>query len=111
MSLAVLDRWPISSRWVAPRRCSGASSGPISSISVGTPISTTRPSGTLVCSRITATRTNDTTAPANRALTSMTWPRLDRSVVPIATTSPVETLRGRVPPRRTTWREISCTVR
>ena len=77
----------------------------------GTPTSTTRPSGTEGCSRITATSTNETIAPANRAETSMTWPRWDRSLVPIATTSPVVTLRGRVPPRCVVCRPTSCTVR
>ncbi len=81
------------------------------SISTGTPISTRRPRVTEVWSRITATRTNDTMAPENRAVTSMTWPRFDRSVVPIATTSPVDTLRGSAPPRWVAWRATSCTVR
>ena len=65
----------------------------------------------LVWSRITETRKNEAIAPANLAVTSMTWPMLEMSVVPIATTSPVETRRGRVPPRRTTWRPTSWTVR
>ena len=41
----------------------------------------------------------------------MTWPRWERSLVPIATTSPVETLRGSVPPRCTVCRVTSWTVR
>ena len=72
---------------------------------------TSSPSGTEVESRMTATSRNDTMAPANRAETSMTCPMWERSLVPIATTSPVETLRGRVPPRWTAWRPTSCTVR
>ncbi len=111
MSVAVLDSSPISWRWWVLRRCSGASSGPTSSISVGTPIRTTSPSVTEVCSRMTETSRNETTAPAKRADTSITWPRWDRSLVPIATTSPVETWRGRLPPRRTLWRVTSWTVR
>ena len=111
MSEAVLERSPIRWRWWALRRSSGRSSGAMSSISTGTPISTSSPSGTEVASRIAATSTNETTAPANRAETSMTCPMLDRSLVPIATTSPVETLRGSVPPRCTVWRETSWTVR
>ena len=64
-----------------------------------------------VFSRITDTRRNDTIAPAKRAVTSMTFPMWERSLVPIATTSPVDTLRGRVPPRCTAWRPTSWTVR
>ena len=111
MSLAVLDRRPIRWRWWALRRCSGPRSGVTPSISRGTPISTTRPSVTEVWSRITETTTNETTAPAKRADTSMTWPMWERSLVPMATTSPVETLRGRVPPRRVAWRVTSWTTR
>ena len=99
MSLAVLDSRP-SAR--AGRRCAAAAAraaGRPGSISSGTPISTTRPRVIEVCSRITATTTKETTAPAKRALTSITCPRWARSLVPIATTSPVETLRGSVAPR------------
>ncbi len=60
---------------------------------------------------MTATSRKETIAPTNRADTSMTWPRWDRSLVPIATTSPVETLRGSVPPSCTAWRPTSWTVR
>ena len=66
---------------------------------------------TEVCSRITETSRNDTMAPAKRAETSMTWPRWEMSLVPMATTSPVETLRGSVPPRCTVCRPTSWTVR
>ena len=111
MSLAVLDRRPIRWRWWALRRCSGPRIGATPSISRGTPISTTRPSVTEVCSRITETTTKETIAPAKRAETSMTWPMWERSLVPMATTSPVETLRGRVPPRRVAWRVTSWTTR
>ncbi len=45
----------------------GRGAGATPSISSGTPISTTRPSVTEVCSRITETRRNETIAPANRA--------------------------------------------
>ena len=72
---------------------------------------TSRPSGTDVLSRMTATSRNETIAPANRADTSITWPRLEMSLVPIATTSPVDTLRDRAPPRWVAWRPTSCTVR
>ena len=80
MSLAVLVRSPIRCRWWALRFCSGLSSGPISSISSGTPISTTRPSVTEVDSRITETSRNETIAPANRALTSITLADVDEVV-------------------------------
>ena len=83
----------------------------MSSIRNGTPISTSSPSGTDAFSRITATSRNDTIAPANRAETSMTLPMCERSVLPMAATSPVETLRGSVPPRWVAWRPTSCTVR
>ena len=111
MSVAVLERSPISCRWAALRFCSGDSSGPTSSISAGTPSRTTSPSVTEVCSRITATRTNETIAPLKRAVTSMTWPRWEMSLLPIATTSPVETLRESVPPRWTACRPVSWMVR
>ncbi len=83
----------------------------MNSISRGTPSSTTRPRVTDVCSRITDTSTNDTMAPENRAVTSMTMPTWARSLEPIATTSPVDTRRGRVPPRWMAWRPTSCTTR
>ena len=111
MSEAVLDRSPIRCRWWALRSWSGRSSGPTKSISNGTPMSTTRPRVTEVLSRITDTSRKDTMAPAKRAVTSITLPMWDRSEVPIATTSPVETLRGSVPPRWTACRPTSCTVR
>ncbi len=111
MSLAVLERSPINARWRSLRSCSGASSGPTSSIRAGTPISTTSPSVTEVWSRITATSRKETMAPENRADTSITWPRWEMSLVPIVTTSPVETLRASVPPSSTVWRPTSCTVR
>ena len=111
MSLAVFESEPMSSRWCALRTWSGLSSGPTSSVRSGTPMSTIRPSVTEVCSRMTATITKETMAPAKRALTSIRFPRCSRSQVPMATTSPVDTLRGRVPPRVTAWRPTSWTVR
>ena len=66
---------------------------------------------TEVWSRITATITNETIAPTNRALTSIRFPRCSRSDVPIATTSPVDTFRGSAPPRVTACRPTSWTVR
>ncbi len=50
-------------------------------------------------------------APAKRADTSITWPRWEMSLVPIVTTSPVDTFLDRVPPSSTVWRPTSCTVR
>ena len=60
---------------------------------------------------MTATRMKETTAPENRAVTSIAPPMWEMSLVPMATTSPVETLRGSVPPRSTAWRPVSCTTR
>ena len=111
MSVPVLDRSERICRSVALRACSGLRSGPITSRSSGTPMSTTRPSWTEVLSRIAETRKKETIAPANRAVTSITLPMWERSVVPIAITSPVLTLRGSEPPRRTDCRVVSCTIR
>ena len=111
MSVAVLDRLLIRLRWWALRSCSGRRSGPINRIRRGTPTSTTRPRDTDVLSRIADTSRKDTMAPLNRAVTSMSWPRCERSEVPIATTSPVDTFRDRAPPRCTECRPTSCTVR
>ena len=68
---------PSGARWWLARVCSGAGAGRSAASARGTPISTTSPSVTEVWSRITETRTNDTTAPAKRAETSMTWPMAD----------------------------------
>ena len=111
MSVPVLERSERIWRSVALRDWSGLRSGPISNSSSGTPISTTSPSCTDVLSRIAETSRNDTIAPANRAVTSITLPMWERSVVPIAMTSPVLTLRGSEPPRRTDCRVVSCTIR
>ncbi len=64
-----------------------------------------------VCIRITATTTNETIAPAARALTSIRLPMCARSLVPIATTSPVATFFDSVAPRWVAWRATSWTVR
>ena len=74
-------------------------------------MSTSSPRVTEVLSRMAATSRKETIAPVKRAVTSITWPMCERSEVPIATTSPVETLRGRVPPSRTDWRPTSWTTR
>ena len=79
MSLAVFERSPISARCRALRTWSGFRSGPTNSIRTGTPTRTMSPSVTEVCSRITATRTKETIAPAKRAVTSIRLPRWDRS--------------------------------
>ena len=83
----------------------------MTSISSGTPTSTSSPSWTDVLSRIADTRRKDTIAPAKRAVTSITLPTWSRSLVPMAMTSPVLTLRGSEPPRRTVWRVTSWTTR
>ena len=111
MSVPVLDSSLRICRSVALRTWSGLRIGPSTSISSGTPISTTRPSCTDVVSRIVETSRKETMAPANRAVTSITLPMWLRSVVPMATTSPVLTLRGNEPPRRTDCLVMSCTTR
>ncbi len=83
----------------------------MTSISSGTPTSTSSPSWTDVLSRIADTRRKDTIAPAKRAVTSITLPTWSRSLVPMAMTSPVLTLRGSEPPRRTVWRVTTWTTR
>ncbi len=62
-------------------------------------------------SRRNATKPNEKTAPAARATTSIALPMCERSLVPIATTSPVATRLGSVAPRRTDCRVTSWTTR
>ncbi len=104
----------------APIRCAGArcasgaglSSGPMSSIRSGTPISTSRPSVTEVVQQ-DHRRPAGRRRPRRRTGRSRPSPARcgTRSLVPIATTSPVDTLRGRVPPRWTVCRPTSWTMR
>ena len=58
-----------------------------------------------------ATKTKEKRAPAARATMSIALPMCERSLVPIATTSPVATRFGSVAPRWTACRVTSCTTR
>ena len=66
---------------------------------------------TEVCSRITATSRKDTTAPAKRAVTSITWPMWRDVVGADRDDLAGRDRRGRVAPRWTVCRATSWTVR
>ena len=76
-------------------------------IITGTPISTTRPSGTDVVSMMTATVTVATSPPVSRARMSKLLPTASTSVVPIASTSPLAINRGRSAPTFTACRDVT----
>ena len=90
MSAPSAVRRPTSSRWTRCRPWSGLITKLSENVRIGTPIRTSRPSGTEVASRITATTMYETTLPESRARMSNAPPARSASFETVATTSPVE---------------------
>ena len=110
MSVARLERSPIISRWARLRRWSGRSSGPRASTQRHTDEDDQAQRDRGAQQQVGHDEEERERAGA-RARTSMAFPMWARSLLPIATTSPVATRWGRVAPRRMACRVTSWTTR
>nr|BFE70608.1 hypothetical protein GCM10020092_039090 [Actinoplanes digitatis] len=90
-------------RYLTPTACTRASSGPTTSARTGTPTSTTTASSGEVRNNRTATTAYASTLDTPTPATFIARPMVHTSAMPMVTTSPEVTRRGRAAPSRVAW--------